>query len=570
MKLKYTILLGITLFLVTFTNTSCNDVNDWQTDNSYARLLRTASIEIIPNTFTADISWTAIPKAEYYIIEISKEELTDEIEMGNTTSSIIFGQDKSITSSSYTMTNLESSTKYYIRIKALSSTTAESKWAYNGETNASNFMTTDEQIFLSISQWDIDEEEVTVRWEANSEVTSLLLNKPDGSTDEVILEAESIANGEYTFTELEKGTTYTINIYNGTKNRGKMTFTTDGHQGEEVEEIPNSYSRITLSEDLSIYDIFAEPAKYTDNPKKIAIIIPAGMNIEISGKLTKIPAEMQNILFWGEDGTKQASITINEWLTFATREDKNGIGTIKFHNLSITGRNETEGYTSDYIFNQSEEKINISTISFVDCNLSHLRGVIRFQKSAQGSSIGTLKIKGTQIYHINGYGILTLFDKASPGFVSIANISIENSTIYDINTTMFSIGNTSASVNINIANCTLYKRSDMAGKYIADSNTNTNCKPSICIFTNTILGQASTTESKSKFTRGSAEVSDMNNFYYYSSSSTVLDFSKKDFVKIDANNINLWSNPDEGDFTIVDLSQLTKGPAGDPRWYTIE
>lgn len=106
-------------------NTSCDTTNDWSVDESYDRLFRTTSISVVPTATEAEVTWGTGSKADFYIIEISKDSLyQDDIQTG----SIVFGEDKSITKSPFTLTNLDSDTKYCLRIKSCSNEKISSKW----------------------------------------------------------------------------------------------------------------------------------------------------------------------------------------------------------------------------------------------------------------------------------------------------------------------------------------------------------------------------------------------------------------------------------------------------------
>ena len=52
--------------------------------------------------------WSTTPGTEYYIIEISLDSLYDDVAMGTGKGSIIYGEDKSITKSPYTLEGLYS------------------------------------------------------------------------------------------------------------------------------------------------------------------------------------------------------------------------------------------------------------------------------------------------------------------------------------------------------------------------------------------------------------------------------------------------------------------------------
>ena len=98
----HTLLSIICLTVISFS--SCDKSNDWSSDERYNRLFRSNNLAVTPQTFEAEVIWNATPNTDYYIIEVNKNEFTnDELQEG----SIIYGEDKGITSSPYSITGLE-------------------------------------------------------------------------------------------------------------------------------------------------------------------------------------------------------------------------------------------------------------------------------------------------------------------------------------------------------------------------------------------------------------------------------------------------------------------------------
>ena len=89
----HTLLSIICLTVISFS--SCDKSNDWSSDERYNRLFRSNNLAVTPQTFEAEVIWNATPNTDYYIIEVNKNEFTnDELQEG----SIIYGEDKGITS----------------------------------------------------------------------------------------------------------------------------------------------------------------------------------------------------------------------------------------------------------------------------------------------------------------------------------------------------------------------------------------------------------------------------------------------------------------------------------------
>lgn len=195
---------------------ACTDGNDWETDPSKAALFRVSNITVTPSAQTASVSWTATKGAEYYVVEVSTSPLTDDVPQG-ADGSIVFGEDKSITSLPATISGLTKETEYYIRVKAFGNG-LQSKWAYK----TTSFKTTEENILSEgIAEENITGNSIKVVWDAAGlPVTHLVYEYQITSGDDVTTQK---VTRELTATEKEAqaavitgltpGTSYTLYIY---------------------------------------------------------------------------------------------------------------------------------------------------------------------------------------------------------------------------------------------------------------------------------------------------------------------------------------------------------------------
>lgn len=193
--------------------TACTDSNDWSVDSAVNRLFgpTESNIAVKPDATGAEITFTTVKDAESYMIQVSNDSLFNE-------GVLTFGEDKQITSSPVYINELESDTTYFLRIKSMGEGKTESNWArLDG-----HFKTKSEQILYPLDEAnDLTATSVTLRWPANAKVTTVKCN---GQT--YTLTSEQIAAGTFTVTDLQPETEYTANIYNGSKKRGGLTFTT--------------------------------------------------------------------------------------------------------------------------------------------------------------------------------------------------------------------------------------------------------------------------------------------------------------------------------------------------------
>ena len=155
---------------------ACADENDWDVDSSFDRLFGVANdaLDVNEGDTWAEVVFEGFRGTEYFVIEVSTDSLTDEMEMGVSPNSIVYGEDQSITASPDTIRGLLGETKYFIRIKACSATTPDSKWVYfdNGD-GGTSFTTLAEQIFNTPTAADMSDEYINLTWTPGAEVTHI-------------------------------------------------------------------------------------------------------------------------------------------------------------------------------------------------------------------------------------------------------------------------------------------------------------------------------------------------------------------------------------------------------------
>lgn len=233
MKTIYSTLRTLTCILcLTGMLAACTEGNEWETNPAKAALFRVHNVKVDKAAAqTASVSWSATSNAEYYIIEVSTEKLSDTTEKGAAQNSIVYGEDKSITAIPALINGLTKSSTYYLRIKSFGNG-LESGWAYLDGT----FETTEEDILSKeFAEGDITAESIRVKWnDAGLPVTHLLYewqvsNGEDQTTQETVYElsAEEISAQSAVISGLLPGTKYNISIYNNDDLRGITEATTE-------------------------------------------------------------------------------------------------------------------------------------------------------------------------------------------------------------------------------------------------------------------------------------------------------------------------------------------------------
>lgn len=540
---KYIVGSGAFMLLTSIIGTACTDGNDWNVDSTHDRLFSvTASdISVSAKPTSAEVSWKVVPDAEYYVMEYSTDSLYDEIAMGGTEHSVILGEDKSIVESPYTITGLQGETKYFLRIKSMSSAKADSKWTY---LEKYSFKTSAEQILNEVAS--ITGESAVLSWTEGAEVTLLKLAEDKDDVEEVDttyinLDAAAVAASSYTLTGLSPKTKYSVSIYNGNVKRGTRTFTT-------TESYPAGYDIVNVTDAEMLNDVFSNPANYIqENGGNVVLVFANGSTTDYMGESMEltIPAEFKSVIFWGESGDTKP-VFMPKGLSMAGSHDL-----IRFYNLDL--QNTSSG--SDYIVNFNVEG-NVGEILIDNCNISKTRGVVRVQTNGANGSIGSINIDNCVLTDIGSYAIVQT--KVS-GF-TLNSISLSNSTISTVNAGGVLITQQD-NVNISIDACTFYN-CVTSGKSFIDINKMSNVTVDV---KNTIIGQLYS------YTSGSTiKATSVKNIATTTNLFTTTDCPYNSGYEwgemLNVSSTELFVNPAEGDFHIQSASQSDVAGAGDPRW----
>lgn len=540
---KYIVGSGAFMLLTSIIGTACTDGNDWNVDSTHDRLFSvTASdISVSAKPTSAEVSWKVVPDAEYYVMEYSTDSLYDEIAMGGTEHSVIVGEDKSIVESPYTITGLQGETKYFLRIKSMSSAKADSKWTY---LEKYSFKTSAEQILNEVAS--ITGESAVLSWTEGAEVTLLKLAEDKDDVEEVDttyieLDAAAVAASSYTLTGLSPKTKYSVSIYNGNVKRGTRTFTT-------TESYPAGYDIINVTDAEMLNDVFSNPTNYIqENGGNVVLVFANGSTTDYMGESMEltIPTEFKSVIFWGESGDTKP-VFMPKGLSMAGSHDL-----IRFYNLDL--QNTSSG--SDYIVNFNVEG-NVGEILIDNCNISKTRGVVRVQSDGAKGSIGSINIDNCVLTDIGSYAIVQT--KVS-GF-TLNSISLSNSTISTVNAGGVLITQQD-NVNISIDACTFYN-CVTSGKSFIDINKMSNVTVDV---KNTIIGQLYS------YTSGSTiKATSVKNIATTTNLFTTTDCPYNSGYEwgemLNVSSTELFVNPAEGDFHIQSASQSDVAGAGDPRW----
>lgn len=525
---SYLFILGI---LVSFG--SCkDDANDWGVDESADRVFSPVTFETQNvEAISVNLRFSSVPNAKTYVFEFSQ----DSLEFNSIVSTMEVAAtnlvlDTTATSKAYiaTQNGLTAETRYSARLKVISDNELpESKWV------ECTFKTTKEQILDAVS--DITESSATITWLGGSDVTSLKLKEEpyvDGTSTEIKLAADNIAEGKVTISGLKENTNYTIEIYKDKLKRGSRTFTTE-------EAMPTEGVKHYLKASDNIVDYLSTVAD-----DEVLLIIPAGTTYDISDSWS-IPSHIKTLILWGrtETGKVAAAIKLKEM------KIDNSVSNfkIRIHNLDMIGTDST----ADYILNDNPSSARtISEFKIDKSTLSSFRAVIRGRGNL---TINKIDIDNCIVSNIGGFGLINIDNS-----VNVSDIYISNSTMYtfikaDIIKSLSQIN------SLIIDHCTFYNTQDES-KYVFTGNTlPTTLKISNSIFSGSksVVVKGSNPKAIGTIVFGSYKTTE----YVINSGNPLTGI--EDYNKTST---DLFKDPVNADFTIIDLNIGGNEP-GDPRWW---
>lgn len=541
--------------------TSCTDGNDWDVDGSLSRLFGLNGDKITVETAETSATVTfsaftskAVPSPEYYVFEVSKDSLYEGVENANI---IKFGEDKSLTSSPVVLSGLDGDSKYYMRVKAMSSTSNESKWVYYKD--GSSFKTKAEQIFNNVEATDLFEDHVNLSWTPGADVTHITYaNTNDAENIQTInLTDEEKAAGKYTLGGLNPTSTYTITIYKNDVKRGQLQVTTPA-------AMPAANFKYSLASDVTVIsqdliDEIAEKAKAAagnETNYSATIGIPAGAKVALygindsdGGKTNVTIPDGMSVTFFGLAGGDAPTINLDKNFDIAGSH-----AFIKFQNVKL----EENG--AGYFINQSKA-CTVSEFTLENCEVSNLKTSFFRLQGSDAKSIGKLTLKNSIFTKLcAGYGFIHI--DAGSGKGHLDNVEIDGCTFNSICVTgkVFIFSKKTDMQDITIKNSTFYNCNGN-GQYFVDFNTDT-FGPSTFTIENCIFGK-SADEATNKNIRSKTPATVANSF-------RTTDFFKviKGVNDTEFSSTQLFKDPANGDFTIK--AGTLKEKAGDPRWYVVE
>lgn len=467
----------------------------------------------IRNLTTIELTWNVSEDVDYYVVEFSEDSLEFN--------TIIFTDEVTADELPY-QHGFAGETRYSARVKAVREGVADSKWT------AVTIETAQENIFLPMEDGDIEATEVTLRWPANSEVTHLIVNP--GNVERTLTPEEKTA-GIATVTGLTGETTYTIQLKNGTKNRGMVTFETLIDIGDATAVYPED----------NLADIIAAA-----DPGVTLVLFPGDYIVNTGATIVLNKSISLKGLYPYDKPKLHVTFSI-----------ENGAGTIEIADLDLSGDN-----TLTTTFNLNSAGAEHTSLSLSGCNIHDFGRQLIYGNVA--AKLETFSVDDCVISDfIAGGGDFIDFRTAYVGNVNLTNSTFDNTAPardfirVDAATSYTGTGLTT---NVLIDHCTLYGVSNTQDR-ILYVRFNAN----VLTVRNTLI--AATDGYYTNQTSSSQPDCSDNNYFnavgFFTSAyvtNAKIDLSG-DYTTLDPGFVNAAT----GDFTITNQT-LIDNAVGDPRW----
>lgn len=427
---------------------------------------------------------------------------------------------------------------YYARVRTEGKDTATSShWLYS-----KGFAITGEQLFLPVADSNLIDKSVILYWKPTAGLTKLTF-VTGGVTRTIPLTAEQSMAGKLQVDTLSPATTYTVEIFKADASKGILNITTRA----AVATGPNVV-------DLSGYT--GIPAILQDTLPKVpagAIIIlrkgeryVISQPFDISGAISFVSeisfdARLPQIYFENNFNFAAGSV----------------VDSVVFKDISL----RSNSYTGRYVVN-ANKVATVGKVVFESCRIEVFRGVFRLQTSAAGGTqVGDLLVRNCVVDSIADYGLVHVSNAAC----AIQHITVQNSTVYKAEKLLVSAQASNALV---LSNCTFSEVPQGGGTvYLVDYNANNvmngislnNCIVGVglnnggSVTVRGIRAGTGTTISAG----GSYTTSD-----YVAAANPIAGLTVYTGKMTD-----LFSDPYNGNFKLIDGKFAGSGTAGDPRWF---
>ncbi len=391
---------------------------------------------------------------------------------------------------------------------------------------------------------EVNDNSVKVTWKTGGAVVTsikVLLASDSSIATEVTLNPADISNEYKIVSGLNASTGYIIFLYSDATVRGWADFTT----------------KVAFSGNLiDLRGISGRPSVLQDTIPVIAsgstIILKRGETYDISSALS---LDKSLVFVGGTDLLVPEQPVIFMSANFSIVSGS-VIDSLVFNDLTLRGSD----YASKYVFNINTA-CTVGKIRFESCLIEMFRGVTRTQSNP--ALVNNYEVEKCIIDSIAGYGLLTVDVNTSKA----DNIKITNSTVYKAEKIVTSKNNSTSLV---IENCTI-NEAPRGGNYFIDysvSGSNDVTQP--ISFKNNILGIGKSNSGNIDvrgYRIGANSIIDVANTYTTSDFlSTNATGQLPNVIPYSRPSTEIWEDPSNGNFKIIDNLFSGRNTAGDPRW----
>lgn len=509
---------------------SCKKTLEWEVDESFDRLFRPSELTASVSGVTATLTWKGKPATNSYVVELSK----DSLQFSQIVSTYKTQGVKTANGYSFEIPDLlDPTTRYSARIKGRDTTDVknESQWT------AVTFKTATEQIMLNVTPADVTTTTVVLKWRIPNQVSHFMIG-----TNRYDISAQEKAAGTKTITGLTPDNGYTAVLYYNNSIRGSQPFRT-------LSLLPTGPNVVNVgaTDDL---------AALLQNAANGTIFVLLQNSVYSSDNTVVLPANT-SITIYGQDGPNKPIVALNGITLGAAH------GTIKFENIDLSGYQfgDPTKAKRNYIFNQSLSS-NTTEIIFENCIIRNFVNTPMRMQGANPITIDKFTVNKCIVYDIgdNASNGTYAFINTNVATGKINNITITNSTFYKIGYGL--ILHNLAPTNALIIENNTFNNVVGNARYLIDYNAQNVTTFS---FKNNIIGKTlSPTASARGIRYGGTSLVVVNS---YKTTDAVISANAIPNI-IDYNNAStaLFTNPDNGNFTILDNSFIGKSDSGDPRW----
>src|SRR5688572_27800982 len=430
--------------------------------------------------------------------------------------------------------------RYFARIKAnATGSSAGSNWIVTVP-----FTMTGEQIFIvPVPEADIIDNAVILRWTTTPGVSKIVITPPTGSPVDVVISAADNTAGFKLIGNLTGSTTYSAEIFAGTRSKGLLSFTTK--------------PTITGANIIDLRGIVGRPSVLADTipiiPSGSIVILKRGLtyNITATTNLNKSLTILSGADFIADLATIFLGSNFN--LTAGA-----AIDSLVFKDLYMY----TDNYASKYVFNINQVG-TIGKVRFENVRGHSFRGFFRMQTGGAGTKVTDLIIENCVIDSLRDFSLVNTNNSNT-----VSNIRVSRTTLYNARKVIDH--RSPGSNSIKFENCTFYNlpgggaAGGVGGFYFIDLGTQNSATP--IMITNCIFGKTWDDQGLGNDARGiqvgtATSVSVSNSYKTSDFISTNALYQIPGLIPYSGTSFTLYTDPANGNFKLKDPAFAGNGNA---------